>query len=275
MKLFHKEKGVTKHSIMNGRDFFAQFLTSFKNFKHKVGQILNLDITGRFCVFGKKGQSVLEYFIIIAFVIAVTAFGVSSFLNHARESSEVIFKKAAERMGGGLSVLIGVCKDDLAGIEDTFCFKRCWEMYPPPDHFTEYQECADNCRSSLALPGWAISGWSAFKQIEIPAEFTDAFAELMADPVEFVGNTYGGPGQIGISMTSARWQQISGLSLAPGSYYYWLGIPGNLEFCFPLGDTVCRDGCRICSSGAGELGWTTDHCFPHAGQARLFVGIEE
>jgi len=105
---------------MKGRCFFAHFLTTFSKSlnisgqlfksKNRVGRfrLYNNIYINKFKVFilrlrqnrlvGLSGQSIMEYFVILAVVAAVMAVLANSFLDNARESGQMILDKAVNRI---------------------------------------------------------------------------------------------------------------------------------------------------------------------------------
>lgn len=75
--------------------FFAHLLRTFKNFKRYRGPALT---QGRFCIFSPKGQSAMEYIIIIFVIIGIAAIGSHEFVARTRASGNMIFQKSLERM---------------------------------------------------------------------------------------------------------------------------------------------------------------------------------
>lgn len=96
MTFQHNKKRDTRQAfIINGRLFFANLLTTFKNLFELGKGILKND---NFCTCGIRGQSAMEYFAIIFLVVALGAIGAHGFFNQAKVSGNVIYEKALQRM---------------------------------------------------------------------------------------------------------------------------------------------------------------------------------
>lgn len=91
---YNKNKEERQPFIINGRLFFANLLTTFKNLFETGARCLS----GRFCICGAKGQSAMEYFAIIFSVLILAAIGAHEFFNQAKVSGNVIYGKALDRM---------------------------------------------------------------------------------------------------------------------------------------------------------------------------------
>jgi hypothetical protein len=101
MTFQHNKKEKRQPFNINGRLFFANLLTTFKNlFEAGKGILKN----GYFYTCGTRGQSVMEYFIILIFISIVVGAAVTvsgpgkSFLNSIRDQGDQVFNKARDRM---------------------------------------------------------------------------------------------------------------------------------------------------------------------------------
>lgn len=90
----NKKKEERQLFIINGRLFFANLLTTFKNLFEAGARCLK----GSFCICGIKGQSAMEYFAIIFSVLILAAIGAHEFFNQTKVSGNTIYQKALDRM---------------------------------------------------------------------------------------------------------------------------------------------------------------------------------
>jgi|GEM_PF-6014723 len=103
MMTFQHNKKKEKHQPfnINGRLFFANLLTTFKNLFETGKGIFKND---NFCTCGVKGQSVMEYFIILIFISVIIGAAITlsgpgkSYLNTIRDQGGAVFNKARARM---------------------------------------------------------------------------------------------------------------------------------------------------------------------------------
>lgn len=278
---------------MKGRVFFINFLTTFKKLNPYTAKTLNTAKTQRIhlCdhkifaplrkflrLCGVSGQSVIEYFIILAVVVAITALSVSAFLGRGKESGELIFNKAVTRIADNEVFIAGrlascsnsgpICTDDEEGLGpggDPGCPPGipCNPVIPGQEncHYVFHNcdpNCVDNNRDGLGddPPGctvcteadieWVCEGepgpgidpgpgegptcWQAAPPPEgLPHRFTEE--PNIALPPEIVNY----PGAE-ISLTSAKWAEISGQTLVPGRYYYTFSFGGTPRCFCPVVD---------------------------------------
>lgn len=90
----NKKKEQRQPFNINGRLFFANLVTTFKNLFEADGRC----ITGRFCICSLRGQSAMEYFAIIFSVLILAAIGAHEFFNQAKVSGNLIYEKSLNRI---------------------------------------------------------------------------------------------------------------------------------------------------------------------------------
>ncbi|MEW6008960.1 MAG: hypothetical protein AB1629_04920 [Candidatus Omnitrophota bacterium] len=192
---------------MKGRVFFANFLRTFK--KKDVA-----------------GQSVMEYFIILALVVAVTALGVSTFLSKNRESGETVFNKAVERITAEFTSgrlkgceCVKYTKED--GCIRSGCFSSSRRVCVV-DRETGERTCTEEPGPEVcySAPGWV-----------------DTYISISEGSWISPGAT--------LTFTSAQWQEITGVALSPGTYSFKFLPEGNIascEFLWCPGHKACRRG---------------------------------
>ncbi len=135
----------------------------------------------------------MEYFIILAVVVAITALSVSAFLGKAKESGEEVFNKAVTRMLGvdaGSDITIKFGKmTDLSGDEVGSCSgkiftvsQEIWEQLESGNHsYIKCLICQCQCNLADAIyifeeitssenGSWLISGGYKFKKSEVQSD---------------------------------------------------------------------------------------------------------